>query len=161
MMNKKYRVKNIPLQYCLGFSLLELMIVLTIIAILAAIAIPNYQLYVKKAKFSEIITQLTTYRTSVEICTQLLGGIGDTTTNCGTPGQNEIPNDFVSDASNNHYVASIRTHYESSQISITAISQGLGAAYSYILTARYGDDGTLVWAVDSNSSCLNAGICHQ
>lgn len=160
-MAKKYFVKNRLLLPYLGFSLLELMIVLTIIAILAAIAIPNYQLYVKKAKFSEIITQLTTYRTSVEICTQLLGGLGDAENNCGTPGQNEIPNDFIADTENKHYVASIHTRYAFPKVSITAVSQGLGAAYSYILTAQPGADGILVWTVDSSSSCLAAGICHQ
>lgn len=156
-MSKKYFINHAYL----GFSLLELMIVLTIIAILAAIAIPNYQLYVKKAKFSEVITQLTAYRTAVEVCAQLLGGIGDAQNNCGTPGQNEIPNDFIADTESKHYVASIHTRYESSKISITALSQGLGVPYSYILTAQLGADGILAWTVDSSSSCLAAGICHQ
>jgi type IV pilus assembly protein PilA len=159
-MTQKYIVRQCNLLIS-GFSLLELMIVLTIVAILAAIAIPNYQLYVKKAKFSEVITQLTTYRTSVEICAQLLGSLGDEQANCGTPGQNEIPNDFVAEATNKHYVASIRTHYEAPLVVISAVSQGLGASYNYILTARYAEDGVLAWSVDPNSSCLTAGICHM
>ncbi len=144
----------------LGFSLLELMIVLTIIAILAAIAIPDYQLYVKKAKFSEIITQVTPYKTAVEICAQLLGTLGDEQRNCGTPGQNEIPADFNNSSSSKNYVARIETRYQASHVMITAVSQGLGQVYSYILTAQNNDMGTLTWAVDSNSSCLAAGLCH-
>ena len=49
-----------------GFTLIELMIVVAIIGILAAIAIPNFLNYQKKAKTSEAKTNLGAIRTSEE-----------------------------------------------------------------------------------------------
>ncbi len=48
-----------------GFTLIELMIVVAIIGILAAVALPAYQDYTKKAKMSEVILALSTCRTTV------------------------------------------------------------------------------------------------
>lgn len=51
-----------------GFTLIELMIVIAIIGILAAIAIPSYQNYIKKAAYSEIPLAMSSIRTAVDTC---------------------------------------------------------------------------------------------
>ena len=51
-----------------GFTLIELMIVVAIIAILAAIAIPQYQNYVVRAQLSRAFAELSTLKTAVEVC---------------------------------------------------------------------------------------------
>lgn len=71
-----------------GFTLIELMIVVAIIGILAAVAIPQYQDYTKKAKVANALTSVDSVKTAVALCAQEAGGV---LTNCDA-NSNGIPN---------------------------------------------------------------------
>jgi len=69
-----------------GFTLIELMIVVAIIGILAAVAIPSYQDYITKAKLSKVAGVVAPLKTAIALYYQEQGGFVSVAGVSGTPG---------------------------------------------------------------------------
>lgn len=68
-----------------GFTLIEVMIVVAIIAILSAIVMPNYGPYVQRGRLTEANVKLSDLRTKMEVYFQDNRMYGTSGTGCGVP----------------------------------------------------------------------------
>ena len=78
-----------------GFTLIELMIVVAIIGILAAVAIPQYQNYVARAQVSEAFSLASGAKTAVTEYFMLNGTFPDNNATAGLPAATDISGKYV------------------------------------------------------------------
>ncbi len=124
-----------------GFTLIELMITISIISILAMLAVPSYQQYTQRARFTEIISTANIYKTAVSLALQE-----------GTS-MNEINNDTAGIPSQPKPSKNMASLNIERGVITAAATQAAGSA-TYIL--KPSPDGSS-WAV--GGTCLQLGFC--
>ena len=133
-----------------GFTLIELMIVVAIIGILAAVALPAYQTYTKKAAFSEVVLATQGVKSAIEVCAQVQGGF----TNCAAE-NNGVPANL---GSNGKAVKSVEWSVTSNTagtiVAAANAYNGITADDSVTLTAAFAN-GQVTWT----QTCSNTDMC--
>ena len=130
-----------------GFSLLELLLVVALIGILAAFAVPTYQTYLQKTRFMEVVQHSHAIRVAQSVC---LLQAGDDISACDTFGELAVPAPSTSDNTQ-----SIRLSATSG--SITGTGAAATGGYTFTLSPSINSDGLLTYAL--GGSCITAGFC--
>ena len=131
-----------------GFTLIELMIVIAIIGILAAVAMPAYQTYADRARFSEVVLAVTPYKSAAEVAVQTGRAAAPANLNAGSYG---IPPAIASGGAVGQYVDTVGM----TAGTITATSTGIGA-FTFTLKAAINNNG-IQWT--EGGSCVAQGLC--
>jgi len=126
-----------------AFTLIELLIVIAIISILAAISLPSYQHYTRRARFTEVILATLPYKTAIAIALQ--EGEPIETLNAGSNGI-PLPPQPTENLSSLNVEQGV----------ITATATQTAGGFTYVVSP---DANGSIWTVEG--TCLDAGLCKK
>jgi len=139
-----------------GFTLIELMIVVAIIGILAAIAIPAYQDYITRAKWGDEMSNISGLKLAIGECASNNGGDLAVCDTVGVGG--ELEQYGITAVPTSKYGSTVTLVATTGAIQIASAGGELGACTFQMTPTFNGAAGQMVWnpikTVGVNADCL-------
>ncbi|CNK68760.1 Prepilin peptidase dependent protein D [Yersinia aldovae ATCC 35236] len=115
-----------------GFTLIELMVAIAIIAVLSGVGIPSYQRYIQKAALTDMLQTIVPYKMAIELCSLEQANLD----NCNASSHG------IPAGQSSRYVSAVSV----AKGVITLTGQNTLTGLTLALSPTKNSDGNLVWA---------------